>query len=157
MFGFFVGTVCLIGLVGMVRGPRCHRGFDGPHSHHRRHRRRRGGRRGSFERAAGEMFKRKLDIDEDQEDIVDLAFADLKTTASELSAAMKESRGDLADAFRGGSVDEGALDAAFARQDEAISRARRQAVSALKQIHAVLDDDQRDTATDWLGAGKGWV
>jgi hypothetical protein len=29
--------------------------------------------------------------------------------------------------------------------------------SALKQIHAVLDPDQRNRAADWLGKNPEWV
>lgn len=153
MFGFVVGTVCLIGLIGLAKGAR--------HRHHRHHwqRGRRPGRgRRGWARAAGEVLKRRLDIDQDQEDIVDLAVGDLQSAMSELGEAMKASRSDLSEAFRGAEVDQGALDALFAQQDEQIARTRREVVSALKQIHAVLDDEQRQRAADWLDRSQpGWV
>ncbi|MBA2320768.1 MAG: hypothetical protein H0V89_06395, partial [Deltaproteobacteria bacterium] len=44
------------------------------------------------------------------------------------------------------------------RQDEAITSARREVISALKQIHAVLDPEQRARAASWLAAADGrWV
>ena len=49
-----------------------------------------------------------------------------------------------------------ALDAIFETQDAALTQTRRQVVSALKQIHAVLDDEQRATAVQWLASGPTW-
>lgn len=158
MFGIVVGTVCLVGLIGLAKGSRrgCHgRGFD---------RRSEGGSRGGrgrrrsgrMTRAVGEMFKRKLDLDEDQEDIVDLAFKDLHAALKDFGEVMKDSRGDVVDAFRGEVVDDGGLEAVFARQDEEVSRARRQLVSAFKQVHAVLEPDQREAAAEWLASQPKW-
>lgn len=119
---------------------------------------RRRGRRAGFGRAAGEVFKRRLDIDPDQEDIVDHALRDLRASLKELGGTLKDGRADLAAAFAGDEVDQSALDALFARQDDELGRTRREVVSALKQIHAVLDDDQRQRATEWLGHGSiGWA
>ena len=112
-------------------------------------------RRSGFGRAAGEAFKRGLRVDEDQEDIIDHAFADLQATLRDVGGSLKDSRGDLAAAFGGEEVDDGALDAIFSRHDEDIARARHEIVSALKQIHAVLDPDQRGRASDWLGSARG--
>ncbi|MFT4625875.1 MAG: putative membrane protein [Myxococcota bacterium] len=163
MFGFMVGTLCLFGLVGVVRGRRCHdrgmyRGYGGysPGGGSSRGRSRRR-RRGNAARVAGEVLKRKLDIDEDQEGIVDHAVRDVQEALTELGATLRDSRGELADAFRGDTVDEARLAATFERHDEELARARRQVVSAFKQIHAVLDDDQRAAAADWLGTADGWV
>ena len=170
MFGFVLGTVCLLGLAA-IGGGRCHGGRwehrearwghhgHGPCGHHGRGLFR-GGRfaHDGFGRAAGEVLKRKLGIDEDQEGIVDHALADLRASLKELGEELHDTRGVLGDAFRGESVDDAALASAFARQDEAIGRARREIVSALKQIHAVLDPDQRARAADLVGAGEPrWV
>ena len=167
MFGFVIGTLCLFGLVGMVRRSAYHHACQGDYARHGGHghrgwgphggRRRRRGRRGSMSRVAAEVLKRKLDIDEDQEGIVDHAVADLRETLSEVGGSLKESRSEIAEAFRGDEVDDAALAAIFDRQDEELRAARRQIVSSLKQIHAVLDDEQRDQAADLLGTAKGWV
>jgi len=153
MLGFFIGTVCVLGMIGVVRrvawGHRAHGG--------RGCRRTWRGRRATgpfgnegYARAAGEVFKRRLDIDEEQEGIVDHALHDLHGALKELAGEMKASRAPIAEAFRGESVDDAALAAAFARHDDALTRARREVVSALKQVHAVLTPEQRATAADWV-------
>ena len=90
MFGFFFGTLCLFGLVGVAcsgnrhvtagYGRRYGRSCGQREGQEDGGRRRRRGRasKAHFARAAGEMFKRRLDIDEDQEDIVDHALKDLR-------------------------------------------------------------------------------
>lgn len=184
MFGFFIGSLCLFGLFGMARaamwrhhhayawggGPGFGPGYGpGCGGHGFRGGWRGGwggrGRRGpasmggeGFARAAGEVFKRRLRIDEEQDDIVDHALIDLRKAVKELVDEVKDTRAGIADAFRGETVDEAALAAAFARHDDAVARARREVVSSLKQVHAVLDADQRKQAADLLASGEGrWV
>lgn len=160
MVGFLVGTVCLVGLVGLSRGGRrCgHGGWhhhpghweDGPRGGRRGWRGAQ--RRGAMGRAMGEVFKRRLHVDEDQEGIVDHALADLRETLTGFGEVLRDSRGELAKAFAGDEVDEAAIASVWARHDEELATTRREAVSALKQIHAVLDPEQRATAAEWLGA-----
>ena len=71
---------------------------------------------------------------------------------------VKGGRDELAGAFRGEQVDDAALDALFARWDEDLRRTRREVVSALKQVHAVLDEEQREAAADLLSRADraGW-
>lgn len=156
MFGFFFGTLCLLGLVAVTRGPRhhgCGHHKDGRRNHHRG--RRRSGER--FGRAASEVFKRKLGIDEDQEDLIDHALDDLHGSVRGLRTSMKASKSDFVAAFSGEEVDDAALAALFEAQDQDLKWFRREAVSALKQVHAVLDPEQRQQATSWLGRAGGWV
>lgn len=161
MLGFVFGTVCLVGLfavMGTRRRAACGRwrhGGGGPWA--------RGplgdGPRGEgFARAMGEVLKRRLRVDDEQEGIVDHALADLRAALKDLAAAVKDTRAPLAAAFRGDKVDDGSIAAAFGTHDEALARARRDVVSALKQVHAVLSPEQRAQAADWLAAGDGrWV
>ncbi len=107
-----------------------------------------------FARAAGEVMKRRLRIDEEQEPVVDHALRDLRATMTELTRELGETRAAAAEAFRGEAVDDAALAATFARQDDAVARARRDVVSALKQVHAVLQPDQRAKAADWMGSAR---
>lgn len=160
MFGFIFGTVCLFGLFAVARAGRSHHRYGGCHTHHGWGSRRwRGGPGGvgkeQFARAAGEVLKRRLRIDAEQEPIVDHALRDARTALEELGKELKETRTAVADALRGESVDDAALAAAFARQDDAVGRARREVVSAMKQVHAVLDEDQRKRAADLLTAASG--
>ncbi len=173
MIGFVFGTVCLLALVGVVRRVVCHHHGYGHHGHHgcghgggggrwggrwggHWGRRGRPGRMGEgFARAAGEVLKRRLRIDEEQEPLVDNALADVRKTLKELSDELKDGRAAVAGAFAGEAVDDAALAATFARQDDALARARREVVSAMKQVHGVLDEDQRKRAADWLASGDG--
>jgi len=174
MFGFILGTVCLFGLMGIARRAMWHRyahahgygGYGGhgcgPRGYGGGFRGGRGGRRGrpdrmseGFVRAAGEVLKRRLGIDEEQEPIVDHAMVDLRKALKTLSDELKDTRGAVAGAFAAEAVDDAALATAFARQDDAVTRARREVVSAMKQVHAMLDADQRKRASEWLANGEG--
>lgn len=160
MMGCVLGMFVVFGFLKMSHRRRWHRD-GGPWGGGRRRRGRgRGrGRRGAV-RVAGEMFKRKLDIDEDQEDIVDLALKDLQEAGSEFAGAMRDSREDLSKAFEGDEVDSARLAAVFEQHDAEIARARRKAISALTQVHAVLDEEQRSEAAAWLaglGHGRRWA
>jgi len=100
------------------------------------------------------MLKRRLDVDEDQSLVVDHAVRDVRDAVAELSQTLADAREEVADALRGETVDEAALDAVFERGDEAVARARRHVVSAVKQVHAVLDEDQRQEVAE---AVAGWT
>lgn len=145
MFGFLFGAALVFFVMNRHRFGGCSFRHDGSF------RRGRGGRRGfGFGRAMGEMFKRRLDIDEEQEEIVDPAMDELRGVMSELKEAFAASRSDVAKAFRSESVDDAALGATFDHLDAEIARLRRKAVSALKQVHAVLDAEQREEVARWM-------
>jgi uncharacterized membrane protein len=122
-----------------------------------------GRRRGSFEsegftRAASEVVKRRLGIDEEQEGIVDHALIDLRASVKEFVAELKATHEPLIKAFEGETVDDAAISTIFARHDDALSKARREIVSALKQIHAVLRPEQRERAVKWASkTDHRWV
>ena len=174
MLGIMFGTLCLFGLAKVVRGPHCrsfHHGHHGHHGHHeggwRAHRGFHGGgeshegqrRRGrGFGRAASEVFKRKLDLDDEQADLVDHAFRDLGDAGRGFKESLRTQKQDLAAAFSAEEVDESALAALFAAQDEELQRFRRTALSVFKQIHAVLEPEQRAEATRWFASQGGrWM
>jgi uncharacterized membrane protein len=178
MHGFIFGALTVLGVITLARGLRyaifggAWRGRRGGCGHRGWHGRGRfgedddGPRRprpmgerfstdAGYARAMGEVLKRRLRVDEDQEDIVDHALKDLHQSVGELRAAYVDSRPDLAAAFRGEVVDEALLASVIARQDEAVKQARQDVTSAFKQIHAVLRPEQRERAADWLsGADK---
>jgi hypothetical protein len=157
--GFVFGVLFVFGMLALFKAARFHRrGWGGGWHHDDDRPRRRGGHwaakpwRDGAVRAAGEVVKRRLKVDEDQEGIVDLALADLRSAITSLGEALRDSRTEVVEAFRGDRVDDDALDAIFVRQDQELARARREAVSALRQIHAVLDPEQREAAVTWLGS-----
>ncbi len=169
MFGFWLGTMSLLGLCAVAASRRRHHAWGG--GCHGGHRGWHGGggrwadpelrerRRAGMHAAAVEVVKRRLRIDEEQEPYVDHAARDVRETWKTLRSELDAARGDLAQAFRGEAVDDAAIDAIFNRVDAALKTARREAVSAAKQVHAVLEPEQRATAADLLTAdlGKGWV
>ena len=76
-------------------------------------------------------------------------------------AGLKDARGDLAAAIRGPALDDAALGAVLGRVDGATGEARSAVLEALRNIHAVLDDKQRERLADlveggwWRGRGGG--
>lgn len=169
MFGFLFGTACLVGLCGVAAAGRRHRwahggGCGGGGWHHHRHGQWRDAgfqerRRSGMSSAVVEILKRRLRVDEEQEPFVDHAARDVKATWKTLHGELDAARADLAQAFRGEVVDDAAVDAIFNRVDAALKTARREVVSAAKQVHAVLEPEQRATAADLLSRDlrDGWV
>ncbi len=177
MFGFIFGSICMLGLVGMAArsaiyrhhayGGGCHGGFayagPGFGSFGRHGVGGPGGRRSGVRnpdgvaRALGEVLKRRLNIDEEQELIVDHALLDARKALRVLHEEVEGTRAGIADALRGETVDDSALAAAFVKHDDAVAKARRELVSATRQVHAVLDADQRKIAADLINQSKtGW-
>ena len=141
LFGLFA-----VGRASFVHGRYGHGGGCGPYGGGRGgwHGRYRGGGRGGryagegFARAAGEVFKRRLRIDEDQEAIVDHALIDLRKSLETFAGELKESRATLAEAFRGESVDDASLASVFTRHDDdpticTLDRAHRDARAVFDQ------------------------
>ena len=161
MFGFIFGTLCLMGLFALKAtayrgrrhwGRRSYRGTVGT-GHHRSARR----GRGVWASAGAEMLKRRLDLDEDQGDLADHAFADAQRSVKEFMQSLRDSRGELAAAVRQEALDDARLEVVFDRLDDELRRTRREVVSAVKQVHATLDDAQRERAAEWIGGDARWV
>ncbi|MEO0602025.1 MAG: hypothetical protein AAF211_11360, partial [Myxococcota bacterium] len=58
----------------------------------------------------------------------------------------------LADLTRDEVLDDGRIEVVFDRLDDDLKRTRREVVSAIKQIHATLDEEQRDRLASLLGS-----
>jgi hypothetical protein len=141
MIGFLIGTVCLIGLVKVIRGGR---GWHG-------HGRWRGYGRGGFGPRAGLRFLfERLDTSPGQEKVILGVVEDLWKTKREVGEELIQSRHDVARAMRGERFDEPALDEAFGRQDALIAKLRASVKAALATVHEALDDRQRKVAGDML-------
>jgi len=173
MIGFLVGTVCLIGLVKVLRGGRhfgggCghgygygrgrfgHRGgWGGPDGF-------RGGFRGGFLR----MLFERLDTTPGQEKAIASAFEELKETMQKLRPRAKGLE-DLAAALRAESFDEGAAAKFSVEAEETFGQAKTAVLDALRKVHEVLDGRQRGLLAEFLerrGLGgfgpyrhAGWV
>ena len=164
MIGFIIGTLCLIGLIKVLRrgrGGGCGRGdrggrgwggrgWGGPPWARGGHRRRGGwGGDGAFMYGLFEA----LDATPAQEKVIREAADELRGGAEGLRGEVRASRGDVAAAVRSPSLDETRIGEVFARHDAALEKMRRAAVGAVARVHAVLDDRQRERLAELLEHG----
>jgi Spy/CpxP family protein refolding chaperone len=152
MFGFFIGTACLVGLVMTVRRGRhghCGAYGFGPRSFGRRGW---GGARGGSRFFLSILFDR-LETTPAQEKVIVVALDELRDAARAQRSEVRRTRDDVAAAVRSPSFDETRLGELFARHDTAIESMRRAAVGAIGKIHAVLEDNQRERLADLIEAG----
>ena len=126
MFGFFIGTLCLIGLIKVVRSGR-RQGFGfGPRRFYNR------------------IF-RKLDTSLNQEkEIVD-AMAQLRQSVEALRDELRVSKGDLAVLLERDEVTEAELDALWERHESALAATKKAASQSFLRVHQTLDRVQRAT------------
>ena len=147
MFGFFVGTACLIGLVAVAR--RGHR-----YHHHFGH----GGHHGGFGRRFGGRFffhriLDRLDTTPGQEKVIREAMHDFKEEAWTLRREVRGTRTELADALRAAELDKALIDRVFSKHDEAIEKLRASLVNTADKVHGTLDERQRKQLADMVEAG----
>ncbi len=180
MIGFIVGTVCLIGLIKVLRHGRCGGGygyggrcggygygggcgrgacgggFGGPFGHHGHH------GHGPWGEGGGDparwmlrgLFQR-LDTTPGQEKVILQAVETLREKGREGRDAVRGTGADVAKAFRGERFDESAMADAFTRQDAALESAQKGLFEALAKVHEVLDERQRRELADMMERGLG--
>jgi Heavy-metal resistance len=148
MFGFFIGTLCLIGLVRLVaRGRwRRHHGYYG-HWHGHDYGRRFG------PRGAINAVLARLDTAPGQEKVITQAFSDFIDQARAQGREVRDTRRTVADALRGDRLDEARLNEVFGRHDAALDNVRRAGVDAMRKVHEALDERQRKILGDLVDAG----
>lgn len=176
MFGFVIGALSLYGLIKVLRwgrggacggGWRGRRNWHGSHGGHGWGRDRHEGRdwQGEHERGrdgyGGPGFWlrglfRRLDTTPGQEKVLRQSAQELMTAMAPLKAEMNDSRRDIAQALRSGTVDEVAMGELFARHDEKLREARKAFVGALANVGEALDEDQRKRLADFLDRNGGW-
>ena len=117
----------------------------------------RGWSRGGFEQNLRRTIRHTLGLSDEQTDTVDVATDHVRDALKELLATVKESRGDLAATLRGEKLDEARLATIFELHDDALKKARRDVVAALKQVHEELTPEQRVKLADLLASGPTWV
>jgi Spy/CpxP family protein refolding chaperone len=140
MFGFFIGTACLIGLFALVRhgrrrywGHRGHHGYAGRHFFHR--------------------VLDRLDTTPGQEKVIRSALHDLRQEAETLRSEARSTRSEIAAALRAPELDKALLDRVFAKHDELIEKLRASLVQATDQVHGTLDEQQRRKLADMIESG----
>jgi hypothetical protein len=155
MFGFFIGTACLIGLVMTVRRGQHGHGCGGAHGFGAGLFGGRGwgggGRRGS--RFFLSILLDRIETTPGQEKVIVSAIDELRDAARAQRSEIKKTRADVAAAVRSPSFDETRLGELFARHDTAIESMRKAAVGAVGKIHAVLEDGQRERLADLIETG----
>ncbi|MBK7584025.1 MAG: periplasmic heavy metal sensor [Myxococcales bacterium] len=151
MFGFLMGTACLVGLVWVIRGGRA-LGGCGPRSHRFRDH---DGRSGHGARAFSRWLFERLDTTPGQERVIRSAIDDLVDQGHAAKRELEESRKDVARAMRADSFDAEAMGEAFAKHDVVLSSMRKAAVESLARTHEALDERQRQRLAEMIDAGIG--
>ena len=145
MLGFIIGTVCLIGLVKVLRRGRGWHGQWG-HASYGYGNGYQGGRRRWFLRR---IFER-LDTTPGQEKAIVGALDELRENRRVLREEAQQTREELARVVAGGLVDDAALEETFARHDRLLAQLRVSFVEALKKATEALDERQRKQVADLL-------
>lgn len=143
MFGFVIGTICLVLLIGVLR--RRHR-YGGWHGY--------GGHRSGFgPRAFLWRLLRRIDATPAQERVFRDEAAGLREAANGLRGELKASGRDLAVALRDETLDRQKLESVYRRQDEILAALRARLSESLGRVHSTLDERQRNELADLLERG----
>ena len=146
MLGFIIGTVCLIGLVKVLRRGRGWHGRWGAYGHHSGRMGGGGGPRRWFLRSVLE----RLETTPGQEKAIVAALDELRDNRTLVRDETEQTRGDLARVVSGGLVDDAALEETFARHDRLLAQLRVAFVESLKKATEALDGRQRKQLADLL-------
>jgi Spy/CpxP family protein refolding chaperone len=158
MFGFIIGTVCLIAFAKVLRRGHGWHGTLG-HAYSASRHGRGGGRRRWIMRS---VFER-LDTTPGQEKAIVHALDELRENKALVRDEAEHTRTDLARVIASGFVDDMSLDETFARHDRLLAQLRVSMVEALKKVTEALDDRQRKQVGDLLarsgrfGGGRIWA
>jgi hypothetical protein len=140
MFGFVIGTVCLVLLIGVLR----RRWYPGSYGHRWR---------GHGPRAFLWRLLRRIDATPAQEKIFRDEAEGFWEAAGGLREGLKASRRDLALAMRDDELDKQKLAAMFRKQDEILGGLRERLSASLGRVHSTLDARQRSQLADLLERG----
>jgi uncharacterized membrane protein len=150
MFGFVVGTLCLVGFVSVYRRRGWWRhGFHGWHA----------GRPGRFGRRGGWALYRafeELDTSPGQEKAIRSALGEFKSSLDELRPDLRAVRRQVAQSLTAESFDGPEFEASLDRQVQAFGRVGPVVARTLGQVHEALDPDQRRRLARFLEAGSGY-
>jgi len=148
MFGFVVGTVCLIALVRTIQRARWHayrRSWGGPGSS--------AGFGAEGNQRGRWMLKflfRRLDTTAGQEKAVVTAWDRIQMVMQKGREELRQSQRELADLMRQPEVEESAFESMFARQEAVVDSVRKALAESMKEVHGALDDRQRRLLADMI-------
>jgi len=154
MFGFIIGTVCLIALASTLRhqygfawgcgyGGRNFSRFGGPPWAARQ------GRQRWFLRRVFEQ----LDTTPGQEKVIVKHVDGLMDHMASGRRELTDVRREVAQVLRGETVDEASLHAALVKVEDLLAKTKLELTQALTEIHASLDPEQRRDLADMLSYG----
>lgn len=158
MFGFVLGTICLVALIKMHRIRRrvymagCG-AWDGGGWHGHSHRGWRGGEPrwgGGGRRFWLRGFFERLQTTPGQEKAIVAAIDEAADALGRTRGEWDATRKDVARAFTAPSFDAELLGHTFARHDERLEDARRAVTGALARIHDALDERQRTLLAEMI-------
>jgi Spy/CpxP family protein refolding chaperone len=111
------------------------------------------GRSGFGVRRPLRFLAHKLDLDEKQ--VAELAriLGDLKTERAQAEVDERRSLAEFADALAGDAFDESKAGSAGERRVQSAAKVREALVTALRQIHAILNADQRQRLAYMIRTG----
>jgi Spy/CpxP family protein refolding chaperone len=160
MIGFIIGTVCLIGLVKVLRRGRGWHGRWG-HGGYGQHSGRMGYGGGPRRWFLRSIFER-LETTPGQEKAIVAAVDELRDNRELVRDEAAQTRADLARVVSGGFVDDASLEETFARHDRLLAQLRVAFVESLKKVTEALDERQRKQVADLLGrtgrfSGRVWI
>lgn len=146
----------VLGFMAARKARRCHRGYCGGYGgwhgwHHHHHG---GWYGGGWGRRGLYMVLARLEASPAQERAIVGEVERLKDRLRSVKSSVKDVRPDLAAAVRGPSMDDAALGAVLGRVDNATADARGAVMDALRNIHGLLDDRQREQLADLID--NGW-
>jgi Spy/CpxP family protein refolding chaperone len=158
MLGFIVGTLCLIGLIKVLRAGRGWHHFGagyGGCGHGYGSRGGWGGGGGLGRRWLLRSLFERLETTPGQEKAILAALDELRGNRTVVHEELQATRADVARAVQGGLVDDGALEETFARHDRLLAQLRVSFVEALKKVTEALDERQRKQLAELL-QGRGF-
>jgi len=140
MFGLFIGTVSLIGLMKMWRRGRYGGGGSGF----------RGG--GPRRWMLRKLFER-LDTTPGQEKVVMAAVDDVQRKAYSARAGLFAARGEVAKALRSEVFDSAAINEVLEKQQAALDEVKKSVREGLQSIHEAMSPEQRAQLADLVEFG----
>ena len=140
MFGFIVGTVCLIGLIKVARGGGWQRRWNGGLGH---------GRHSWFLRR---LFQR-LETTPGQERVIFTAVEGVQRAAFALKDEALRSRVDLAKALRSEQFDSASVREVFSRHEASVQNVEKTLLEGMQSVHEALSPEQRAELADLIEFG----